>query len=65
MFKSPIIFLNTFVTGSAKAGLIAYRKVLRKTGFNDLKCCSLPLAEAMSTEFSHIIQLFLTFKTIL
>ena len=46
-----------------QTGLIAYRKVLRKAGFNYSKCCSSPMAEATSIEFSHIIQLYLTFKT--
>ena len=55
-----------FVTESTKtAGLKAYRQVLRKAGFNYSECCSLPMAEASSIEFSHIIQQYLTFKTIL
>jgi len=45
-----------------KTGLIAYRQVLRKAGFNYLKCCSSPMAEATSIEFSHIQQ-YPTFKT--
>jgi len=36
--------------------LIAYRQVLRKASFIYFKCCSLPMAEATSIEFSHIIQ---------
>ena len=47
-----------------KTVLIAYRQVLRKAGFNYSKCC-MPMAEATSIEFSHIIQQYLTFKTIL
>ena len=54
-----------YVTESTKTGLIAYRQILRKAGFNYLKCCSSSMAKAMSTEFSHFIQQFLTFKTIL
>jgi len=42
---------------------IAYRQVLRKAGFNYSKCCSSPMAEATSIEFSHIIQQYLTFKS--
>jgi len=54
-----------FVTESTKTGLLAYRQVLRKAGFNYSECCSSPMAEAtLSTEFLHIIQ-YLTFKTIL
>ena len=48
-----------------KTGLIAYRQVLRIAGFNYLKCCSSLMAEATSTEFSHIMQQFLNFKTFL
>ena len=48
-----------------KTGLIAYRQVLRKVGFNYIKCCSSPMAEATSIKFSHMMQKFLTFKTIL
>ena len=62
---SYIIKTSTYVTESTKTGLIAYRQVLRKAGFNYLKCCSSPMAEATSIEFSHIIQQYLTFKTIL
>ena len=54
-----------YVTESTKTGLIAHRQVLRKAGFNYSKCCSSPMAEATSIEFSHIIQQYLTFKTIL
>ena len=48
-------------------GLIADRQVWRKVGFHYLKCCSLPIAEATNTNFSHNIQHFLTctFKTVL
>ena len=56
---------STIVTESTKSGLIAYRQVLRKASFNYSKCCSSPMAEATSIEFSHIIQQCLTFKTIL
>ena len=59
------IIFELYVTESTKTGLIAYRQVLRKAGFNYLKCCSSPMAEATSIEFSHIIQQCLTFKTIL
>ena len=54
-----------YVTESMKTSLIAYRQVLRKAGFNYSKCCSSPMAEATSIEFLHIIQQYLTFKTIL
>ena len=58
--------LNNYVTESMKAGLIAFRQVLRKVGFNYLKCCSLPMAEAMCTEFhTWYNSSGLTFKTIL
>jgi len=53
-----------FVTGSMKNGLIAYTQVLKKAGLNYLKCCSSPMTGIMSTNFSHIIQQFLTLKTI-
>ena len=53
------------MTESTKTGLIAYRQVLRKAGFNYSKCCGSPMAEATSIEFSHVIQQYLTFKTIL
>ena len=56
---------SSFVTESTKTLLIAYRQVLRKASFNYSKCCSLPMAEAASIEFSHIIQQYITFKTIL
>ena len=55
--------VTTYVTESTKTSLTANRQVLRKAGFNYLKCCSLPMAEATSIEFSHM-QL-LTLKTIL
>jgi len=54
------IWQSIIVTEPKKTGHIACRQVLRKAGFN---YCSLPMAEAMSTNFSHIIQQFLTFKT--
>ena len=47
--------LTRYVTESTKTGLIAYRQVLRKAGFNYLKCCSSPMAEATSIEFSHTL----------
>jgi len=50
------------VTESTKTGLIAFREVLREAGFNYSKCFSLPMAEATSIEFSHIMQQYLTFK---
>ena len=56
---------SIFVTESTKTSLIAYRQALRKAGFNYSKCCSSPMAEATSIEFSHIIQQYLTFKSIL
>ena len=53
------------MTEPTKNGLIAYTKVLRKAGSNYFKCCHLPMAEGTSTEFSDIMQQFLTFKTVL
>ena len=37
---------SSYVTESTKTGLIAYRQVLRKAGFNYSKCCNSPMAEA-------------------
>ena len=45
-------------------GLIAYRQVLKKAGLNYLKCCSLPMTEIISTNFSHGMQRFFTFNPI-
>ena len=50
------------MTESTKTGLIAHRQVLRKAGFNYSKCCSSPMAEATSIEFSYIIQQHLLLK---
>ena len=43
--------VTVYVTESTKTGLIAYRQVLRKVGFNYSKCCSSLMAEATSIEF--------------
>jgi len=40
---SVFLLLLLYVTESTKTGLIAYRQVLRKAGFNYSKCCSLPM----------------------
>ena len=50
------IIFKLYATESTKTGLIAYRQALRKAGFNYLNCWSLPMAEATTTEFSHITQ---------
>ena len=59
-----IAMAEPYVTGSMKNGLIAYRQVLRKPGVNYLKCCSSPKTGIISMNFSHIMQQFLTLKTI-
>ena len=56
--------IGTYVTQSDKTGLIAYLKVSRNAGFKYLVCCSLPMVEAMCTNFSHVLQQFLTFQSI-
>ena len=50
------------VTESMKTGLIAYRQVLKKAGYNYSKCCSPPMAEATRKQFSHIMQHTLPLK---
>jgi len=62
---ASMIYRDHFVTESTKTGLIAYRQVLRKASFYYSKCCSSSMAEATSIKFSHIIQQYLTVKTIL
>jgi len=52
----------TYVTESMKTGLKAYRQ---QAGFNYSKCRSSPMADGTIIEFSHIIQQYLIFKTIL
>ena len=54
------VILQLYVTESTKNGLIAYRKVLRKPGLNYLKGSSSPMTGLFNTNFSHIIQQFLT-----
>ena len=66
-FQVRALFIHhiQIVTESTKTGLIAYRQVLRKAGFNYSKCGTSPMAEAKSIEVSHIIQQCHTFKPIL
>jgi len=53
-----------YVTWSDKIGLIAYFKASRNDGFKYSACWNLPLVVATCTNFSHILYIFLTFKTI-
>jgi len=65
--KTPhTLMIPIYVIESTKTGLIAYRKILRKAGLIIQSVVARQWLKLRAcVEFSHIIQQFLTFKTIL